>query len=151
MDQDAFLETYNGITPQTCSFGKGILSGQCQCSLASKRLLAEREGVDCKANSARNSCQSLFELLRQHSRFALKISRQTAQLPHGQVMRIQIGGLRGLYGAVYPDRPQSEIVEDVHGLVVQAIDRFGSLEQLPFQEIIKQIAGYRLRGHRPAR
>ena len=81
-------------------------------------------------------------------RFTLKFANQTSALPHAKAMRIQIGGLQGLYMALNTGEEMPAVVEDVYALVESAVNTFESLDQLPFQEIIKQVAAYKGRDRR---
>ena len=148
MDQDAFRSTYQEMNERACVFEKSNLSGMCRCSLAERFCLAEREGVHCKSDDAQQQCAELIELLRTHSRFTLKSSDTGEVLPHNKAMRIQVGGMRGLYLSLNPESEAPFQVEDIHGLVELAVEQFGSLDGLPFQEIIKQIAAYKGRGRK---
>jgi len=148
MDQDAFRKFYRDMNERYCLFEKGLLSGQCSCSQASKFYLAEREAVLCSSDAGQSRCETLLSLLRQHTRFTLKSSNQSTILPHAKAMRIQIGGLQGLYRALNSGEEQPAVVEDIYTLVESAINRFESLDRLPFQEIIKQVAAYKGRRRR---
>lgn len=144
MDQDAFRTTYRDMNDRYCLFEKTILTGECACSQADRFCLAEREGVHCKSDAAQRQCEELLRLLRHHTRFTLKSSNDTGALPHGKAIRIQIGGLRGLYAAVHSDEEAASAkIDDIHGLIKHAVKTFERLEDLPFQEIIKQVAAYK--------
>lgn len=143
MDQDTFRKTYRDMNERFCLFEKTILSGECTCSQAERFCLAEREGVHCKSDTAQQQCEELLTLLRQHARFTLKSSDETGALPHGKAIRIQIGGLRGLHAATQGDYGESSKINDIHGLIEKALEKFNRLGDLPFQVIIKHIAAYK--------
>lgn len=147
MDNDAFRKTYHEINERFCPFEKTILASQCTCSRAARFLMAEREGVNCKSDISQQQCLDFLDLLRRQSRFILKSSDARSALPHAQAMRLQVGGLRGLCCIIDPDSPVPEKIENVTGIVEAAVSRFGGLDRLPFQEIIKQIAAYKGRDH----
>jgi hypothetical protein len=150
VDQDAFRNTYRAINERHCVYEKAILTNNCACSLAHKFCIAEREGVHCGSDSAQAACVELLELLRRQARFALKTTDNRAALPHAKAMRIQVGGLRGVEATLHPEEPVPVNIADIRQTIEAAIAAFGSLERLPFQEIIKQVAAYqgrrRLRG-----
>ncbi|MES9956547.1 MAG: hypothetical protein ABW086_05810 [Sedimenticola sp.] len=148
MDQDVFHKTYREMNERACVFEKGNLSGMCRCSQAERFCLAEREGVHCKSDDAQERCIDFMELLRQHSRFALKSSDASEVLPHNKAMRIQIGGLRGVYLVTHDEEDAPVQIEDVRDLLEAAISKFGDLSKLPYQEIIKQVAAYKGRRRR---
>ncbi|MCU7960788.1 MAG: hypothetical protein KZQ58_12505 [gamma proteobacterium symbiont of Bathyaustriella thionipta] len=150
MDQDIFRQTYDEINECYCAFEKGILTNNCECSQAERFCIAEREGVKCKQAAAQQDCIDLLEILRQQARFALRAdNRQQTKLPHGKAMRVQIGGLRGLYQATCPDQPAVKKVKDVYALLRQALAKFKQWDALPFQMIIQQMADWK--GREPRR
>lgn len=150
MDQDAFRAIYKVVNERFCAYEKAILTNNCACSLADKFCIAEREGVHCGSAPAQAACIRLLDLLRRQARFALKTTDQRAALPHAKAMRVQVGGLRGIEAVLHPEQPIPTRIQDIRRTVLDAIATFGSLEGLPFQEIIKQVAAYqgrrRLRG-----
>jgi len=148
MDQDAYRKFYRDMNERYCLFEKGVLSSQCSCSQAEKFYLAEREGVHCRSEQGQRLCEELLILLRQHARFTLKFANQTSALPHAKAMRIQIGGLQGLCMLLNKEEEIPAVVEDVYLLVERAVNAFESLDQLPFQKIIKQVAAYKGRDRR---
>jgi hypothetical protein len=149
VDQDAFRDTYRAVNERHCVYEKAILTNNCSCSLAHKFCIAEREGVHCRSEPAQAACAELLELLRRHARFALKTTDNRSALPHAKAMRIQVGGLRGIEAALHPEQPVPAHIADIRLTIEAAIATFGSLERLPFQEIIKQVAAYQ--GRRRAR
>ena len=142
MDQDAFRRTYREMNERHCAYEKSLLSRHCECSQAKKLCIAEREGVHCLSDEAQEQCLDLLEALRHQARFALKSNNEQEVLPHGKAMRLQVGGLRGLYSALYPDQPTPECIEDVYGLIKLAKETYGGLESLPYQTLIQQVSAY---------
>lgn len=149
MDNQVLRETYSAINQRYCPFEKSILTNQCACSRAERFCIAEREGVSCETDQAQARCVRLLELLRGQARFALRTTDGNSALPHAKAMRVQVGGLRGLYMALNPDAEVPKTIDDVDAVVEAAVSRFGSLEDLPFQVIVQQITAYR--GRRPFR
>lgn len=145
MDQDAFRETYRDVNERACVFERAVLTNQCGCAQAERFCIAEREGVACNSAGSHERCETLLEMLRHQARFALKATTDPTQdaLPYGKAMRVQVGGLRGLHAVTFPGDPVPEAVADVDALIEQAGQRFGSLEALPFVEIMPHIAAYR--------
>ncbi len=149
MDQDAYHKTYHSMNERFCLFEKGILTSQCSCSRSARFYLAERIGVHCDSDEGQHRCSDLLELLRHHARFTLK-NHSRGALPHGQAMRIQIGGLRGVHAVLNNEEAPPLCIEDIYLLLKQAVETYKSLDQLPFQEVIKQVAAYKGRRRGPA-
>jgi hypothetical protein len=142
MDQDAFRRTYREMNERHCAYEKSLLSRHCDCCQAKKIYIAEREGVHCLSDEAQQQCLDLLESLRHQARFALKSNNEQEVLPHGKAMRLQVGGLRGLFSALYPTQPLPEHIKDVYSLIKQATTTYGILEPLPYQTLIQQVSAY---------
>jgi len=145
MDQDAFRRTYRDVNERHCAYEKSILTNECQCTLAERFCIAEREGVRCGTDDAQAQCLEVLALLREAARFALRASAEDRVLPHGQAMKIQVGGLRGIRAALDPDATRSAPIADVHGLLCQARETFGGLAALPYSEIMREVAAYQVK------
>ncbi|MGD8911896.1 MAG: hypothetical protein PVI97_01520 [Candidatus Thiodiazotropha sp.] len=143
MDQDTFRRTYQEMNERICAYEKSILSRHCGCSQSKKLCIAEREGIHCVSDAALQQCQELLDTLRQQARFALKSNDHKTVLPHGKAMRLQIGGLRGLFSALHPGRPIPETIEDVFELINQAKSVYGIMDNLPYQTLIQQVSAYK--------
>jgi hypothetical protein len=139
MDQDAFRETYREVNENFCAFEKSVLINQCNCSKAERFCIAEREGVHCLSEEGQARCLDALSILRDHATFALRELTE-GKLPHGKAMRVQIGGMRGLNKLLNGNDTQAP---DVDAILQAAIQRWGSLEQLPFSEIMPSIAAYK--------
>jgi hypothetical protein len=144
MDHDTLRKTYSEMNERVCTFEQVILGAQGKCTLAKRFCLAEREGIHCRSDQAQGRCQELLEALRHHARFTLKLGG-TAPLPHGKKMQIQMGGLRGVHAAVYPDLEIPVPIVDINDLVETAERQFRRLNDLPFQEVVKYIAAFKVR------
>lgn len=150
MEEGEFRKTYNEIRELSCPFEKTLLSRRCGCTRAERFNLAEREGISCTAWTAQKNCMTLLGLLRDKARFALGLTAVPGPLPHGNEVKVQGGGLMGLQQAVHPEL-SSPRVEDIYDLVVAGQQKFGSLERLPFTDIVKTISAYQGRRRRTAR
>jgi len=151
MDSQALRETYDEINECACPYEKAILTGQCECSRASRFFLAEREGVRCNAEPARARCASLLQILRTQARFTLKTLDQQSALAHNKALRVQVGGLQGLHKALWPARKLPVTIGDIDALIERAIAEFGQLDALPFGQIVQQLAAYQARRRRRPR
>ena len=125
-----------------CPFEKAILSAQCACEMASRFSVAEQMGVECRSDIARNNCATLLAFMRERARFALKVTDTSAGLPFGKEMKVMLGGLIGLQRRMATEEGAAGRVQNIHSLVQQAQAAYGSLDALPYQEIVKSIAAY---------
>lgn len=148
MEEDQYRSTYKAVNERRCVFEKAVLTRRCHCSCSSRFYLADREGIACNAAEAHARCRQLLHLLRENSRFALKLTGTGGELPHAKEIKVQNGGLLGLQKILVPDAPEAE-VSDIAALTVRAIERFGAIEALPYQEIVKTVT--RFQGRRRPR
>jgi hypothetical protein len=151
MEEDEFRKTYEEIRELPCAFEKAILNRHCDCSRLERFHLGEREGVYCRAWTAQQNCLTLLGLLRASARFALRSRSVPGALPHAREIKVQVGGLRGLQALLQPP-PDTAPIADVHGLVTALQERFGSLEDIPLETVVRAVATFELRrrgGRRP--
>jgi hypothetical protein len=142
MDESAYRAARAAAAPLPCVFEKALLAGCANCGMAIRRALAEREAMACASPIARGNCATLQELVRERSTFALRIGAGSAPLPHAAAMKLQCGVLAGLRGAVEAEDA------DVHALVAAAQRRFGSLADLPWQDIVRAVTAWQGRRRR---
>ncbi|MDD5242277.1 MAG: hypothetical protein PHG47_11250 [Sulfuricella sp.] len=145
MDEQAYKETYRSVNPLACPFEKAILICQCGCREAGRINIAERVTVNCHDALALEDCTLLIGLLRHNAAFALKLTHVDEVLPHAKHVKVQCGGLLGLQGVLRPEWTEEQPVADIRELVLEAQTRFGSLQELPYNEIIRGIAGFQAR------
>ncbi|MBU0752622.1 MAG: hypothetical protein KJ787_06880 [Gammaproteobacteria bacterium] len=136
MDETAYTSARGEINRLPCVFEKALLSRCVVCELALRHLLAERETVACTDPLARAVCGQMAGLLREKSAFALKLKEAARILPHAMMMKIQCGGLNGLKDVLDPEAP----APDVRRLIRQALAEYGTLEALPFSQIVQGVA-----------
>jgi hypothetical protein len=136
MDEVQFHGRRTALGGAPCVFEKALLAGCARCALARRHALAEREVVTCTLAAAGADCATLSALLRERSRFALKLPVSSAPAPHAVAMKLQCGGLAGLQRAL------AATGADVHCLVTAAKERWGSLPDLPWQHIVRSVGAW---------
>lgn len=140
MEEDEYKATYNEIAEIRCEFEKSLTNKRCKCAFSRHFNLADREGYSCKSSEKSSNCSKLLENLRDGSRFLLKLPRVGEPLPHNMEIRVQTGGLQGLQRVLHPDMATPPVVDDIAAIVSKAVAVFGSLDSLPYSEIIQTIA-----------
>jgi hypothetical protein len=126
-----------------CPFEKAITSNRCGCEHAVRFAIAESIGMACRSDPAQKNCVTLLALMRERSRFALKLTNTSEKLPFGKELQIMIGGLSGLQYLLMPAKAGHSRIENIHDLVRQAQEKYRGLVNLPYQELIKFIAHYK--------
>ena len=147
MEENEYKDAYNQITQVVCVFEKALTNNLCKCSYAKHFCLADREGYACKSKQASDKCAELMQHLRENARFSLKLHSIGSQLPHNMEIRVQAGGLTGLQ-KLYGEADPCYISGNIRELVECAVTQVGNLDALPYNEIIKSIAEYKVRSRR---
>ncbi len=148
MDEEAYQSVFNDVNPNACVYEKTILQNKAQCQYSKRFFLAEREGVSCQSNTARDQCQQLIELLKENAVFALKLHHHYGELPHAKAIKIQVGGLLGISQLLNIPTDSDPPIANIYQLIQQAIQQYHSLEQLPFSEIMPAISAFKGRSSR---
>ncbi|MCK5916884.1 MAG: hypothetical protein KAG34_00570 [Cocleimonas sp.] len=148
MDEDQYRKLYHELNPDRCVFEKSINNRRCDCELKRRFLIATREGIACRSKTALAECTLLLNTMRDRSRFALKLVTVTGPVPHNKELRVQAGGLLGLQNMAQPDSKGSGTVFNIHKTVEATLVEYGSIEAIPFSDIIKDISAYKVRKKR---
>ena len=122
--------------PNACVFSKALLSRAARCELATRGVQGEMEGFECTSPVARINCATLGALMRERSRFALRLPAAGRPLMHQQAMRLQCGGLAALRETL------GAAERDVHRLVVDAHEQHASFADLPWEPLVAAIAAW---------
>lgn len=149
VEENEYRSTYHAINQRRCNFEKAVLSRRCDCICATRFYLADREGIACDSVSGQERCKRFLQLLRENARFILRLTEINQELPHAKEIKVQRGGLLGLQKVLHPQLGDYEQIDDIAGLTSLGEKLFGSLEQLPYQDILKSIA--RFQGRRRPR
>lgn len=144
MEEDEYTATYNEIAANRCEFEKTLTNNLGRCELSNHFCLADREGYACNSTTSAGICREYLEKLRNKSRFLLKLQRPNEPLPHNMEIRVQTGGLKGL-AKVLSTENELPPQENITLLMEQAISQFGSINELPYSEIIQSIAEIKTR------
>ncbi len=148
MDEKEFRKTFKDVNDAPCIFAKAILRRCCNCSRAQKLFLAEREAVACKSPGARQRCAEVLAQLHEKAIFALRLPHAESVLPHGKELKVQCGGMLGLQQALLPEQADSQTVEDINGLLENALKDYERVESLPYTEVVKGITSFQPRNKR---
>ena len=146
LDENAYRDTYATVNPLQCVFERAILRRCCGCQHSVRRYIAEREAAGCLDTGAHALCTELKKEMRHAALFTLKLVHPDEPLPHGKQLKLQCGGLLGI-AHLTGDVGLVEVA-DIHGSVAAAVNRYGSIQQLPYQDIIQSIRAYEPRSHR---
>lgn len=146
LNENAYRDTYTMVNPLQCVFERAILRRCCGCRHAIRRNIAEREAAGCQEAGAHALCTALKQQMRHAAAFTLKLAHPDEPLPHGKQLKLQCGGLLGI--ARLTAENELSDVADISAALSAAIKKYGSLEQLPYQDIIQAIRAYEPRPRR---
>jgi len=146
MEEDEYKSTYSELASVRCVFEKALTNHQAKCDLSRHFCLADREGYSCEDAGASLKCSKLLEKLREKSIFVLKVHVIDGPLPHNMEIRVQVGGVRGLAKLINVDIIDK--VDNIHRVLDEVINKFGSLDSLPYSEIIQSIEQFQGRRRR---
>ena len=149
MEEQEYKDTYQSINQRRCVFEKTINSRRCTCKQSQRFHLADREGIACKSATGNVLCIEFLNCMRSNARFALHLTSADGPLPHTKEIKVQTGGLLGLQGLIYPHRAADTNIENAIGLVDAAIEKYGSLDKLPYDIIVQAIVKFEGRKRRP--
>ena len=139
MDETQYRDTYSSINETRCWFEKSINSRKCKCARMERFNLADREGVRCTQKVAQRQCHELLQTLRGKALFALQLTRVEGPLPHAKEVKVQLGGMLGLQAALHPELTEADMVEDIHGIIQQGLQKYARIEHFPYTEIVQTV------------
>jgi len=145
-DENAYKQTYSDVNPLQCVFERGMLRRCVGCEQGIRRNIAEREAVGCRDKEAHQLCGAFKAQLKQAAAFVLKLTHPDDPLPHAKELKLQCGGLNGLHRAMSGDG--AGMVSDVSSVLAGATERYGSLDGLPYGDLIQSIREFEPRPRR---
>jgi hypothetical protein len=140
MDENQYRQTYQQINAQPCVFERAILRRCAVCHHAQRLNIAEREAVSCQSETDRPSCQQFLELMHHKSLFAIKTENPDEPLPFGKEIKIQCGALYGLQAELAAETPI-----DISLALGDAVGKYGGLDALPFENIVREVTAFKTR------
>jgi hypothetical protein len=149
VEENEYRSVYNERTTIRCVFEKALTNHKAKCSLSDHFCLADREGYACKDTASSSNCREILDKLRDNSRFVLKLREIEGPLPHNMEIRVQAGGLMGVARLVDQLPAEGRLAaSDIKTVVQAVIALYGSLDALPYDEIVQSIVKYQGRKRR---
>lgn len=124
-----------------CPFSKPLAGDWCTCPYAI--LVEQRAGkMACgREDEFLDSCTELSEVFKDKSRFVLGVSDES-ELTHAQLMKVRIGGLLGMQRVL---TGETETLPAVREVIDGVVERYGSVDRFPFNEIVRDIRAFKHR------
>lgn len=148
MEEDQYKSVYRSVNEQKCVFEKAINTRRCRCARSHRFCLADREGVACTLSTALQRCDVFIGQLRDRARFALQQPSIGGPLPHTKEIKVQLGGVHGLANVLAPGA--ADPVPDIDATLREALAQYGTIEQLPYSDIMHTLVHFEARARRGA-
>ncbi len=152
MDEQEYKSVYKELNPNRCIFEKAVTNQRCDCEMKRRFVIANRECIACESEAALRNCTSTLDSIRNNARFTLKVVTVNGPMPHNKELQVQAGGMLALQNFVSESAGIAEsndkVVHNVYQVINLALKKFGSLDQLPYNEIVKSIVKYESRPKR---
>ena len=152
MDEQQYKSVYKELNPNRCIFEKAVTNQRCECEMKRRFVIANRECIACESETALNTCTSALDSIRNNARFTLKVVTVNGPMPHNKELQVQAGGMLALQNIVTDSAEladsNNKVVHNVYQVLNLALEKFGSLDQLPYNELVKSIVKYESRPKR---
>lgn len=124
-----------------CPFAAPMTKGQVGCHNAQEVVRRGGSEYDCRSPEHHNVCMDLFARLKAEALPAFGVEDDLTVMPHSVLVKIQGGGLMGLSRLL--DESAAPIA-DVADLVGWVQERYGSLAQVPYADIVVDMTSYKI-------
>lgn len=141
MDEEQYRKTYQQVNELPCVFERAMLRRCGTCDSAQRINLAEREAVKCLTEDSHKDCKEFLAIIHGKSAFAIGEQNPGEKLPFGKEIKIQCGSIAGLDNALDQDNKDLGI----HTLIQAATADCGDIKNLPFENIVRDIAAFKSR------
>jgi len=151
MEEDEYKSIYSEMASVRCFFEKALTNKQAKCQLSKHFCLADREGYSCMDAESSIICSEFLEKLRKSSMFVFKVRDIDGPLPHNMEIRAQAGGIKGLLRLLDSQSENQSAPagsDDISGILSRAFKKYGSLDKLPYSEIVQSVKQFQGRRRR---
>ncbi len=127
-----------------CAFNSTLTGDQFGCQHG--KPVVRRGGIEiaCTGENVHDRCALLFEKMKNAVLPELGLKDDLLSIPHSVLVKVQFGGLLGLQRKFAAAGSQTTRVENINELVTTAVKECGDLDSIPYQELVRDIIGYRL-------
>lgn len=142
VDETAYRETLQEVNDLPCVFTKALFFGCCECHVAHRIYLAEREIILCNQWVNYQSCKSFWETLKEKCKFIQPVG---VLLTHSKAMRMQCGSIQSLQLEIFPEINQKP---NIAHILETALKSYQTIENLPYQTMVRTITHFPFRSRR---
>lgn len=123
-----------------CCFADALGARVAGCSKALKSARRYRRTTCCCNSEAHGRCVAWLDHVRKHSRFTLGTRGTPSALPRRMAVKLQAGGLLAMQDLL--DGSTGERIHDVSGLLSRVLRRYGSLDEVPMEAVVRRVHGF---------
>ncbi len=131
---------------QICPFGSTLVTGTCHCTYADQVVRRGGAEIICQNAAAYTRCTTLFQKLKDVALPVFEVDDDLTSMPHSVLQKIQFGGLSGLQQLITQDATGG--ISDIVSTLDTLEANYGSLDKLPYQELVPVITEYKLKRRR---
>ncbi|MDH5512031.1 MAG: hypothetical protein OEY27_02365 [Gammaproteobacteria bacterium] len=128
-----------------CAFSSTLVTNRFACDKGEQVTRRSGPDVACTSDAAHQRCEQLYDQMKFAALPAFGVQDDLLTMPHSVMLKIQHGGLLGLQRLLEPGAAGSGEVKNIHGLVAQAVEKYGSVEAIPCPALVADMSGYKLR------
>ena len=129
-----------------CPFGSTLVTETCHCVHAEQVVRRGGAEIICQKEVAYARCTELFQHLKNVALPEFEVEDDLTTMPHSVLQKIQFGGLMGLQQLI--TQQPTDTVADVAELLGTLETKFGTLDDLPYNELVSSITEYKLKRRR---
>ena len=129
-----------------CPFGSTLVAEVCHCIHADQVVRRGGAEIVCQDAVAYARCTELFQQLKNVALPEFEVEDDLTTMPHSVLQKIQFGGLLGLQQLI--TQQPADTVADIAGLLDGSETKFGTLDDLPYNELVATITVYKLKRRR---
>lgn len=131
---------------QICPFGSTLVTETCHCIHADQVVRRGGAEIICQDAAAYVRCSELFQHLKKVALPEFEVEDDLTSMPHSVLQKLQFGGLLGLQQLIM-EQP-ADTVADIASLLDALVTKFGTLDDLPYNELVSTITEYKLKRRR---
>ncbi|MDH3947462.1 MAG: hypothetical protein OEU74_00730 [Gammaproteobacteria bacterium] len=131
---------------QICPFGSTLVTETCRCVHADQVVRRGGAEIVCQAETAYVRCTELFQHLKNVALPEFEVEDDLTTMPHSVLQKIQFGGLLGLQQLITGQ--VTDTVADIADLLDALESKYGTLEELPYNDLVSSITEYKLKRRR---
>ena len=131
---------------QICPFGSTLVTETCHCVHAEQVVRRGGAEIVCQTEAAYVRCTELFQHLKNVALPEFEVEDDLTTMPHSVLQKIQFGGLLGLQQLITGQ--VTDTIVDIADLLDALESKYGTLEELPYNDLVSSITEYKLKRRR---